>query len=192
MDDRRALFWKLLEPEHLKARAFCRKLMADRDDGDDLYQDCLVRALTGFEKLKNRDVFRPWLYKIMINRFKSRYRRERLKSWLWMTENGHKVDAAADAENAHAAKRRIRIALMALAPYDRALVTLYELQGWPLGELSAVTGKSEGSLKVRLSRARAVMRRALIRYLTGASGDGRNRAIKSEEKICVVTKPGRK
>lgn len=48
----RDLFWKLAKPEHLKARGYCRKLMANRDDGDDLYQDALVRALASFGKLK--------------------------------------------------------------------------------------------------------------------------------------------
>jgi len=192
MDDKRALFWKLLEPEHLKARAFCRKLTANRDDGDDLYQDSLVRALTGFEKLVNHDVFRPWLYKIMINRFKSRYRRERVKKWLRISNDGHDAAAIPGHENAHAAKRRIKIALAALKPYDRALVTLYELHGWPLGELSTVMGKSEGSLKVRLSRARSAMRRELTAYLDGSTGDAPDRVIKSEAEICIVTKPGKK
>ncbi len=190
MNDKRALFWKLLEPEHLKARAFCRKLTADRDDGDDLYQDSLVRALTGFERLVNRDAFRPWLYRIMINRFKSRCRRERLRKWLRISENGRNSVAIPGPESAHAAKRRIKLALAALTPYDRALVTLYELHGWPIGQLSEVTGKSEGNLKVRLSRARSVMRRTLAAYLAGTTDKGCKRAIKSEGEICIVTKPG--
>jgi len=42
----RDLFWKLVEPEHLRARAFCRKLTRNREDGDGLSQDALVWALT--------------------------------------------------------------------------------------------------------------------------------------------------
>ena len=30
----RDLFWRLTEPEHLRAGAFCRKLMSNRDAGD--------------------------------------------------------------------------------------------------------------------------------------------------------------
>ena len=71
MDVKSDEFWRLVEPEHLKARAFCRKLAGNREDGDDLYQESLVRALSGFNGLRKSSSFRPWLYRIIINTFKS-------------------------------------------------------------------------------------------------------------------------
>jgi RNA polymerase sigma-70 factor (ECF subfamily) len=53
-----------------------------------------------------------------------------------------------------------------LNPADRALVTLYELEGWNITELSEVLGKPAGTIKSRLSRARGRMREAISKYLT--------------------------
>ena len=85
MDRSRIRFWKLVEPEHLKIRAFCRKLMRDRDDGDDLYQESLVCALASFKNLKEEKSFRPWLYRIVINRFKNLRRRAWWKRFVPLT-----------------------------------------------------------------------------------------------------------
>ena len=75
MDEDRDLFWRLVEPEHPKARAYCRKLMGDRDNGDDLYHDALVAARPHIAELRNRRAFRPWLYRIIINTFRKRVTR---------------------------------------------------------------------------------------------------------------------
>ena len=69
-----ALFWKLLKPEHPRAEAFSRRLMGNREDGDDLYQDALLVALRRFETLRAEKSFRPWLYQILISTFKNRLR----------------------------------------------------------------------------------------------------------------------
>ena len=69
------LFWQALEPEYRRALLFCRKLMGDRDKGDDLFQDSLVTACTRFGDLRDPGAFRPWLYRVMISTFQSSVRR---------------------------------------------------------------------------------------------------------------------
>ena len=67
-------FWNLAEIEHDRARAFCRKLIGNREDGDDLYSDVLVAGLKNFKQLKSEASFRPWLYRIIVNQFKNKIR----------------------------------------------------------------------------------------------------------------------
>lgn len=191
MNSDRDLFWKLIEPEHLRAKAFCRKLMGDRDDGDDLYQDSLVRALTRFKSLRDTNSFRPWLYRIIANMFKNRVRRPWWRKVLPLTREVEAGYAASDPSPAYAARRRLERAFRVLTPDDRTLVTLRELQGWGIGELAELTGKSEGSIRVRLSRARDKMREELARHHRKATLVESSKPERGESKACVVQKPAR-
>ncbi|MDH3891678.1 MAG: RNA polymerase sigma factor [candidate division Zixibacteria bacterium] len=189
MDRNKVLFWKLVEPEHLKARAYCRKLMRNREDGDDLYQDSLVSALTKFGSLKETKAFKPWLYRIITNGYISRVRRPWYHRLLPIDDQ---IEATVAGENPvpmQAAKRRLEIAFRAVSPADRALITLFEIQGWSVAELTGMTGKTAGNIKVRMSRARSKMRDALTKYFAQADPDRRIGTINSKDKVCVVTKP---
>ncbi|MFH1685906.1 MAG: RNA polymerase sigma factor [bacterium] len=191
MDRNNDLFWELVEPEHLKLRAYCRKLLGNREDGDDLYQDALVSALAGFDDLRQLEAIRPWLYRIVINTYKNRMRRP---WWRRLTSLGAEMETTLAGENpvkVQAARRRLETAFRVLSPDDRTLVTLFELQGWRLAELADLTGRSEGSLKTRLSRARGKMRNALGQYLKSSAPSQLVKSISSEDEICVVTKPGK-
>jgi len=189
MSGNRDLFWKLVEPEHLKARAYCRKLMGNRDDGDDLYQDSLVSALTRFGSLRELEAIRPWLYQIITNTFRNRCRRSWWRQLLPLTSE---LEANLEGENPgpmHAARRRLEIAFQALTPAERALITLHELHGWGIAELAAMTGKSEGNVRVRLSRTRRKMRYELIRRFRQSGVAKLLKPLRSEDKACVAQKP---
>lgn len=65
------------------------------------------------------------------------------------------------------AKRKLNLAFSALSPDDHILVTLSELEGWKISELAELTGKTEGNIKMRLSRARKKMRDRLSKIYQG-------------------------
>ena len=165
----RDLFWELLEPEYAEAISFCRKLMGERDGGDDLFQDALVLALTRLKSLRDQSAFRPWLYRIMVNCFRSEVRRPWWKRRATLTDETVSGLVGNDPETAHAARRWLERAFRALTPDDRAMVILYELEGWPVAELAELYGRSEGAVKVRLHRARRKMKDALSHYLDSAA-----------------------
>ncbi len=157
----RALFWELLEPELTRANLFCRKLAGDRESGDDLFQDGLVAALTGFDRLRDRDAFRPWLYRILVNTYRSRMRR---RWWQRLTPLTPAIEATAPGEDPtdrYHARRWLEGGLRKLSPEDRTLVVLHELEGWPLGDLAEVYDRSEGALAAKLARARKKLKQLL-------------------------------
>jgi len=184
------LFWKLIEPEHIRARSFCRKLTGNRDDGDDLYQDSLVRGLTGFSGLRDRAVFRPWFYRIIINTYKNHVRKKKAREIQPLNTQFEDKSGANNPMVQYAARRRLEHAFGALSVNDRALVTLFELEGWKISELARIFGKSEGSIKVRLSRARVKMREALARFLVSPEPKKIVKILTGEKKICVAAKQG--
>lgn len=140
---------------------FCRKLMNDKDKGDDLWHDALVAGLTRFDQLDSRDSFMPWLYRIIINRFKSSARKAKLRSFLPIGSSTESELPITDTSEQLTAKLQLDRLLNTLAPDDRALVVLHEIDGWPLNELTDMFNKSENTLGVRLHRAREKMKQAV-------------------------------
>jgi len=157
-------FWKLLEPVHRMAASFCIKLAGDRDDGEDLYQDALLAALRRFNTLKDQSAFRPWFFQIVVNRYKNQCR-----AW-WRRERTTLTSSIAESiggENPadrHASRRMLKAVLAVLPAEDRALVVLREIEGWTVRELAVMFGKPEGTIKTRLFRAKARMRKSVLRH----------------------------
>ncbi len=190
MERNRNLFWELVEGEHLKARGFCRKLIGNRQDGDDLYQDSLVTALSKFDSLREINSFRPWFYRIIVNHFKNTIRRPWWTKITPMTKEISESLGGKDPFDAYSARQRLEVAFKVLKPEDQTLVTLFELEGWSIAELAESYDKNIGVIKMRLSRSRAKMRNALMK----ASPSTKKEAVKifkTEDRICVATKPGK-
>jgi RNA polymerase sigma-70 factor (ECF subfamily) len=159
------LFWKLLEAEHPRAESFCRRIAGDTSDGDDLYHDALLLAWRKFETLRNVESFRAWLYRIIVNKFRSHFRRARRHRIQDDILQDPVVGNDSDLESALTARRWLERAFRVLSPRDRALVTLFELKGWNISDLAEMTGKPEGTIKSRLSRSRRKMREEILRYI---------------------------
>ena len=181
MSENRELFWKLLEPEYFRAMMFCRKLMGDREHGDDLFQDALMLALQRFESLREYSSFRPWLYRIMTNAFKSKVRRPWWKRVIPLTPEIETGLVDDDPSDNYGARRWMKRAFSVLSTDERALVTMHELEGWPAAELVGVFGHSEGAIRARLFRARKKMKKALT--------DPRTKDAMCEDDPCFVAKP---
>lgn len=189
MDRNRDLFWNLLEPEHKQAGAFCRKLAGNRESGDDLYQEALITAVGKFHSLRDIASFRPWLYRILINSFRNSVRRPWWKRFEPLTDELADRAPGDDPTAVYAARRLLERAFAAVSTEERALVTLFELEGWSIAELATLHGKSENAIKVRLFRSRKKMRGAVARHLSSSGRKPVKRLMMCEEAVCVVTKP---
>jgi RNA polymerase sigma-70 factor (ECF subfamily) len=162
----RDLFWRYLEAEHSKMEAFCRKLAGNRDDGDDLYQDALLAALRKFGTLANPDAFRPWLYRIIVNKYNTNCRREWLRSRLGRERSFRDHRQQDDEASRITARIWLKRAFKAVSAEEKAMIILFEIEDWSVAELAEMYGKPVGTIKSRLSRARRKMREELKKYLT--------------------------
>jgi len=164
-------FWKLLEPEHPKAEAFCRKLAGDLDEGDDLYQDSLLTALRKFDSLRDRNAFRPWLHRIIVNGFKNRRRRSWWRRHASLAPEVLHAVPGNDPEDRLIARRWLERALRNLSAEERSLIVLFELEQWSIAELAGLYGCNEGTIKTRLFRSRRKMRKTISRYLSQSENE---------------------
>lgn len=152
-----ALF-ELLEPIHDDVQMFARRIARSNSDGDDLFQEAVLRAGSKLDTLRDRDRFRSWMYSIVVSVHRTRCRRA---FWRRLVSN-EGVDTVGDdgtrwAED-RASARRAQAALATLAPPQREAIVLFELHGYSLEEIAEIQHASLSSVKSRLMRGRERLR----------------------------------
>jgi RNA polymerase sigma-70 factor (ECF subfamily) len=140
--------------------------MQNREEGDDLYQDALLLAMRHFGSLKDPESFRPWLYRIIVNSYRSRFRRPWWRRHATLTPGLLETQRTADPAKQLTARRWLERAFAGLEPEERTLVTLFELEEWNTIELAKLYRISEGAVRARLFRSRKKMRKTLLRYFS--------------------------
>lgn len=182
-------FWNQLELEHARAEAFCRRLSGSREKGDDLYQDAVLKAYTGYPSLQDLQAFRPWLYRIIVNLYKNSRRGAWWRHFVSLSAEAVERAPGWDPTGSLNAQRWLEHAFTAISAEERSLVTLFEIEGWTIVELSELLSHPEGTIKARLSRARAKMRRKLMTYSASDERKPTHNLKPEEAPLCVVTKP---
>lgn len=145
------------------------RLVGRTGAADEVTQDTFLRAYRALERFKGGD-FRPWVLRIATNRAYDELRRRRRapESFeeldyeprvAWTTLARHE-DPVARAERMDLAETLL--AALARLPFDQRLaVILSDVQGYEYDEIAAITGVPYGTVKSRLSRARARLRAIL-------------------------------
>jgi RNA polymerase sigma-70 factor (ECF subfamily) len=152
-----------------------RYLTGNDPDAEDLVQDTYTRALAGAHGFTPGTNLKAWLFRILRNTFISGYRRRRrdpVSGGLDTVAPAH-VDASpiegtlrGDVELDRLRKvvaEEIEDALMSLSEEARTVVLL-DLEGLTETDVADVLGCALGTVKSRLSRARAALRRRLRDY----------------------------
>jgi RNA polymerase sigma-70 factor, ECF subfamily len=155
---------RLLGPIHGSAVATARRLTRSRSDGDDLYQESVLRAFEKLHTLRDEARFRSWFYATLLSRHRSRSRRR-----LWKRQVPLEVAFAGDAEPAGEDGgrwgeriRQANRAAQALATLDavqREVIVLFEIDGYTIEEIADMQRASLSAVKSRLSRGRRKLRR---------------------------------
>jgi RNA polymerase sigma-70 factor (ECF subfamily) len=179
MEDGAARFRRLIEPVHDRALGFARCLCRTHGDGDDLFQEALVRALIKLPDLRDDAAFRPWLYRIVISVHRNRCRRafwrrflplghdDDLDRSLRSATSGSDYRSSDWSPDAAEALRRAQTALSHLPTEQREAVVLYEVEGWQIDEIATMYKVSPSAVKSRLARGRARLRAFYERQLAG-------------------------
>jgi RNA polymerase sigma-70 factor (ECF subfamily) len=175
MELRAERFRRLFAPIHERVQAFSRGLCRSASDGDDLFQEASLRALTKLDALRDDGAFRTWLYRIVISVHRSRSRRAWWRRIVQLGDDGEVpagervVDGGVlyrtNAVDAGDATARAQAALARLPAVQREAIVLFELEGWQVEEIAALHGVSISAVKSRLARGRARLRAHYTREL---------------------------
>jgi RNA polymerase sigma-70 factor (ECF subfamily) len=160
---------RLIEPVHERALAFARCLCRSRADGDDLYQEALLRVLGKLDGLRDDASFRAWLYRVIVSVHRNRCRRAFWRRLLPLGDRSEPdgqggAPVALDyrtsdwTPDAAEATERARAALAVLPAEQREAIVLFEIEGWQIDEIAELHRVSASAIKSRLARGRARLR----------------------------------
>lgn len=141
-------------------RAFARFLARDRSLADDLVQDALVRALAALHQFQPGTSLKAWLFTIQRNAFYEQQRRRKRESAALAASADVPVTAA-NLQDTRAAITDLQQLIWTLPPLLREALILVGAQELSHEEAALVCGVPVGTMKARLSRARAALGRAM-------------------------------
>jgi RNA polymerase sigma-70 factor (ECF subfamily) len=160
LGDRRALA-ELRPRLYRLAFAWCH----DPALAEDLVQETLARALARGGQLRAQGALAGWLLAILSNCWRDHLRRTRDHGDLddaleWPDAHGHGPEAACSQGQV---VERVRRAVARLPVGQRQVLTLVDLEECSYAEVAQVLGIPVGTVMSRLARARAALRRDLVR-----------------------------
>jgi RNA polymerase sigma factor (sigma-70 family) len=152
------------------------RLTGNRHDAEDLTQEVFVRVFRSLDSY-TPGTFEGWLHRITTNLFLDGARRkQRIRFDALSDERAARLGSASPAPDAAYADQTfdddIESALATLPPDFRAAVVLCDVEGLTYEEIAEIMDAKLGTVRSRIHRGRAMLRRALAHR---APVDGRQR-----------------
>lgn len=189
-----AAFAALVSRHHSQLVRFARAYVADRDTAEEVVQECWLGVLRGLDRFEGRSSLRTWIYRILINRARTRGEREHRSMpfsaidaddeaavdldrflgadhprwpWHWSSRPASWESLPEEQLLGAETLARVRSAIDELPSQQRQVIILRDVEGWSADEVCNTLELSETNQRVLLHRARSRVRRALEPYLMG-------------------------
>jgi len=193
-------FARLVGEHHASLRRVARLYVASAAIADEVVQDTWLGVIRGLWAFEGRSSLKTWIFRILVNRARTRAVRESRSTPL----SAFSTDSAADPEPSlspdHAVswddspapgpwtgpspdpaspernlltkelREKLRTVIDALPSNLKIVVWLRDVEGWSSEEVCNALAIQETNQRVLLHRARSRLRAALESYLEGARG----------------------
>jgi RNA polymerase sigma-70 factor (ECF subfamily) len=152
--------------------ATARRYARRESEVEDIVQEIWVKAFQKLASFRGEAPFEHWLMRLAVRicyDFLRGHQRNREKAFSELTDaEGDWLDRFVNepdnaSENAEAARQLVERVLDQLSAPARLVITLLEIEDRSVKEISDLTGWSVALVKVRAFRARAEMRKVLLR-----------------------------
>lgn len=162
-----------------RLRVYALSLTRDRDRADDLVQETVVKALNGRHSFRPGTNFAAWLFRIQRNEFVSGLRRAR--PTVCFDDIISATLSHAPHQESGLMMREFLKAFKHLSDGQREALLLAVLEGYSYDQIAEHSGVSVGTVKSRISRARATLEQMLTGEGVGdAANDTSVRSIFNE------------
>ena len=174
-----------------------RSFVATKEAAEDVVQETFLGVINGIDRFEERSSLRTWMFRILVNRAKTRGQRDgRTRPFSSLTDGLEDDEAAVDPDRflhdgrwagfwsappsaehlpdasvlASELGGRLAAAVSALPPAQRAVLELRDVQGFSAAEVCELLDVSEVNQRVLLHRARSKARALLEGYLDERAG----------------------
>ena len=153
-------FRRLVESTSPFAFSVAFRMLGDEDKAKDVVQDTMVTIWQKLKKIKSAEVYKTWIYRIVVNKCYDQLRRMKRnpefvadeKTWAVISDRISEGPSA-ELENSETA-RIINLLTNRLSPKQKAVFVLSDIECMSNDEISAITGMSKSGIKANLHYAR--------------------------------------
>ena len=170
-----ALFEILMRRHNQRIYRIVRGILDDDGESEDVMQDAYVRAYQHLAQFEGRSSFVTWLTRIAMHEAFARAEKMKKQTSLDSDPDAAKATEVASPDRTPEQKvanmelhSALEAAILSIPAKYRSVIIMRDVEEMTTAEAASALEVSEEAVKVRLHRARALVRRALYRK-SGAS-----------------------
>lgn len=164
-------FRKLIESTSPFAFSVAFRMLGDEEQAKDIVQETMVTIWQKLNKIKSAEVYKTWIYRIVINKCYDQLRKRKRnpefsadeKTWKLISDRISEEPSTA-LENSEMAQIINRLTDR-LSPKQKAVFVLSEIEQMSHDEISTITGMSKAGIKANLHHARKSISVMIEKYL---------------------------
>jgi RNA polymerase sigma-70 factor (ECF subfamily) len=154
--------------------SFSMKVCGHREDAEDTMQEVLFKSIPYLSKIEDPHAMAVWLYTVTQNQCRMAHRKSKFAPTHTMTldallpDEDEMANLLADSSPSpeasaisHQADELVQRAVLQIPPKYRLILVLHDMEDLDTAEIAKITSLKEGTVRVRLHRARLLVRREL-------------------------------
>ena len=169
-DAKRDRFERLTEQVFPSLFGTALRLTRDREEASDLAQEAVIRAYEAFDRFDDRN-FKAWMLRILTNLYINKYRQRKRTGLRESLDDEYAAEPVAPEGTTpdrmlfdNLVGAEVEEALGRVPPDFRTAVLLSDVEGLTYEEIAEATQVPIGTVRSRLARGRAILRRELEQY----------------------------
>jgi RNA polymerase sigma-70 factor (ECF subfamily) len=164
------------------AFSFSMKVCGHREDAEDTAQETLLRTVRELPHFDSPEALAVWLYKVarsrcLMSRRRSKFAPKQDLSLDELLPDRSQLEALTASSEGGPEQQLLRAesreelqrAVLQLPPDYRMVLVLHDMEELSTQEVASITGLREGTVRVRLHRARVFLRNQLARKMKSAT-----------------------
>jgi RNA polymerase sigma-70 factor, ECF subfamily len=163
-------FRLIVERNQEKVRSIILYSLNRADLVDDIAQDVFIKAYVALDTFRFDSKFYTWLYRITVNKCRDELRKRRWKRFISLNnDRSHESvmppQQLISENHDDGFAEAVRLALEKVPLKHREIIILKDIEDHSYEEIAEILECEMGTVKSRLSRARAILRKQLEPYL---------------------------
>ncbi len=143
----------------------CMSLCGNKTEAEDLFQETWLKAMRYYDKYEKSKPFDKWLYSICVNTYKNTLSSAR-RRFQYIFKTSEESDSFFNSIPEINANNRedynlLHAAVRSLSRKKRTVIVLYFFKGYSVSEIAEILKIPEGTVKSRLSSAKAEIKRRM-------------------------------